>query len=174
MALEQVAVPVVFHQNGVDCQKAQGSKTGVWESVLHFSFKVKEEGTRNHKTCLYWQTPGTGEKTGVRWSLIHNTDFTLVLMTVLSARGLLQVASACPFRPGLYLSPPCSSPGRRTYVGGTGLQCPLASVWAWTTGCPGTRLGEGEREQPAASSSGSLSGPPFSSTTGDCCCSLGG
>ena len=42
MALEQVAVPVVFHQNGVDCQKAWGSKTGVWESVLHFSFKAKE------------------------------------------------------------------------------------------------------------------------------------
>ena len=47
MALEQVAVPVVFHQNRVSCQKAQGSKTGVCESVLHFSFKAKEEGTRN-------------------------------------------------------------------------------------------------------------------------------
>ena len=41
MALEQVAVLVVFHQNDVDCQRAHGSKTGVWESPLHFSLQSK-------------------------------------------------------------------------------------------------------------------------------------
>ena len=111
---------------------------------------------------------------GSEWSFIHGIDFTLVPITVLSARGVLQVASACPFRPVLYMSPPCSSPGRRTFVGGTGLQCPLASVWAWITGDPGRRLGGGEREESGTSSSGSLSGPIYSSTTGNHCCSPGG
>ena len=74
MALEQVAVPVVFHQNGVDCQKAWGSKTGVWNQFCTSPLKQRKVH-ETRKTCLYWQTQhrreDRGSKTGVWESVLH-------------------------------------------------------------------------------------------------------
>ena len=98
--------------------------------------------TKSGRPAFTGRLQAQKRRLGSEWSCIHNIDVTLVPITVLSARGMLQVASACPFRPVPFMSPPCSSPGRRTCVGGPGLQCPLASVWAWTTGGPGRGLGE--------------------------------
>ena len=96
------------------------------------------------KTCLYRQTPGTGEKVqGQNGHSFSNIDFTLVLRTAPAARGMLQVASTCPFRPTLHLSPPCSGPeGRPTWAA-------LGSIALWPLvglGQQGVLAGDCEKE----------------------------
>lgn len=157
MASEQAAVLVVVRPNGVDCQNAQGSKSGAWDSLLHCP--LHSEGGRSTQPLRPALTDSRHrrEGSGSEWSFIQQYQFHARAQNRTGCWGKLQVASMCPFRPGLHPSPPCFGLGRLTYLGSSRLQWSLASGWASPTEGPGRRLGRG-RVGSGTSISGSLCG----------------
>lgn len=105
MALEQIAGLVVVHQNTVDCQRAHGSKTGVWGSLLHFPLQSKGgRYTKPSRPASAARLQAQERRCSVSMVIrATNSGFILVLRSVPGAMGMLQIASISSLQT---LSPP--------------------------------------------------------------------
>lgn len=163
---------VVVHLNGIDYKGHMVARGEYGNHLCTFPFKAKEGGTQNPQDL-----PPTArlkaQKRRFRVTVvIHltNTDLTLVLRTVPGTRGMLQIASSCPFSPTLQPSPVCSGPSSLTCMGSIRLQCSLVTGCANRAPWQEVEGGWSQFLLPLASSLWS----PRISMIGYHCCSQGG